>query len=428
MKILIKNGTVLCPVQNINDKKDIIIEDGLIKEITKPGATSSATFDKTIDATGLTVIPGLVDMHTHLREPGHEGAETIATGTLAAASGGFTSLAVMPNTKPVNDNAYVTAYIKTKAREEGIIKVYPIGSITVDQKGEAMAEIGEMIKAGIVAISDDGGCVMNSYVMRKAMDYTKQFNIPIIDHCEDSNLSGEGVMNEGYYSMKLGLRGIPAVSEEIMVARDMALALHTKCHTHIAHVSTAGSVKIIRDAKASKAPVSAEVTPHHLFLTEEAVVGFDPNTKVNPPLRTLDDIKELRKGLKDGTIDAIATDHAPHSVEKKDIEFQLSMNGMIGLETALPLCLRLVSEGELSLNDLIKLMSTNPARILNIPGGSLQVGKPADIAIVDLNEEWTYSEDKILSKSKNSPFKTWKFKGRVKHTICNGKIVWGDAK
>ncbi|MEI6092353.1 MAG: dihydroorotase [bacterium] len=425
MKILIKNAHVVCPVQNIDDKRDILVDNGIIKEISKAGSISGS-FDKTIDANGLFAIPGLVDMHVHLREPGHEGAETIATGTLAAASGGFTSLAAMPNTKPVNDNAYVTSYMKTKAKEEGVVKVYPIGAITVDQAGEQLAEIGEMIKAGIVAISDDGSCVMNSYVMRKAMDYAKQFNIPVIDHCEDTNLKGEGVMNDGYYSMKLGLRGIPSVSEEIMVARDVLLAEHTKCKTHIAHVSTAGSVNIIKEAKQNNTHVTAEVTPHHLFLTEESVATYDPNTKVNPPLRTLEDTKALRQALKDGTIDVIATDHAPHSIERKDIEFQLAMNGMIGLETALPLCLKLVHEKDITLTQLVKLMSTNPAKILNISGGSLEIGNTADITIFDMNEEWTYSEDKILSKSKNSPFKGWKLKGKVKYTICEGKIVWGN--
>lgn len=423
MKLLIKNGRVICPVQNIDDKKDIIIEDGVIKDIIT-GSANEKDFDKVIDAGGMVVAPGLVDMHTHLREPGHEGAETIATGTLAGASGGYTSLACMPNTHPVNDNPYVTSYIKTKAKEEGVIKVYPIGAITVGQAGEQLAEIGEMLKAGIVAVSDDGTCVMNSYVMRKAMDYCKQFNIPVIDHCEDTNLKGEGVMNEGYHSMKLGLRGVPSVSEEIMVSRDIALSHHTGCKTHIAHVSAAGSVRVISDAKQAGIPVTAEVTPHHLFLTEEAVMTFDPNTKVSPPLRTEKDIKALKQGLKNGTIDCIATDHAPHSMEKKDIEFQLSRSGMIGLETALSLCLKLVHDNDLNLPTLIKLMSTNPAKILGITAGSLEKGKPADITIFNLNEEWTYEDDKIISKSKNTPLKGWKFKGKVRYTICDGKVVW----
>jgi len=423
LRILIKNGRLICPVQNIDDKKDLVIEDGVIKEIAA-STPSEKHFDDVIDATGMVVAPGLVDMHTHLREPGHEGAETIATGTLAGASGGFTSLATMPNTHPVNDNPYVTAYIKTKAKEEGVIKVYPIGAITVGQEGTQLAEIGEMLKAGIVAVSDDGHCVMNSYVMRKAMDYCKQFNIPVIDHCEDTNLKGEGVMNEGYYSMKLGLRGVPGVSEEIMVSRDIALAHHTGCRTHIAHVSSAGSLRVISDAKQAGIPVTAEVTPHHLFMTEEDVADYDPNTKVSPPLRTQKDMKALRAALKTGVIDAIATDHAPHSAEKKDIEFQLSKSGMIGLETAVASCLKLVHENEISVMTLIRLMSTNPAKILGITGGSLEKGKPADIVIFNLNEEWTYNEDKILSKSKNTPLKNTKLKGKVKYTICEGKVVW----
>lgn len=423
MKLLIKNGRLICPVQNIDDKKDLIIEDGVIKDIVT-GSANDKDFDKVIDASGMVVAPGLVDMHVHLREPGHEGAETIATGTLAGASGGYTALACMPNTHPVNDNPYVTAYIKIKAKEEGLIKVYPIGAITIGQSGEQLAEIGEMLKAGIVAVSDDGNCVMNSYVMRKAMDYCKQFNIPVIDHCEDTNLKGEGVMNEGYYSMKLGLRGVPAVSEEIMVSRDIALSNHTGCKTHIAHISCEGSIRVIADAKEDGVPITAEVTPHHIFLTEEAVSDYDPNTKVNPPLRTEKDTKAIRQAIKNGVIDCIATDHAPHSVEKKDIEYQLSKSGMIGLETALPLCLDLVHQNDINLMTLIKLMSTNPAKILGVSGGSLEKGKPADVVIFNLNEEWTYTEDKILSKSKNTPFKGRKMKGKVRYTICDGKIVW----
>ncbi|MBN1114609.1 MAG: dihydroorotase [Oligoflexia bacterium] len=424
MRILVANGTVVCPVQNINEKKDVIIENDIISSIEKPGSVPSAGFDRVIDASSMVVAPGLVDMHTHLREPGHEGAETIATGTRSAASGGFTSIAAMPNTNPVNDNPYVTSFIKTKAKEEGVIKVYPIGAITVNIDGKELAEIGEMHNAGIIAVSDDGNCVMDSYVMRKAMDYCKQFGLPVIDHCEDMNLKGQGVMNDGYYSMKLGLRGIPAVSEDIMVARDVALCHHTGCRTHIAHVSSKGSVRFIRDAKQDGIPVTAEVTPHHLFLTEEAVAGYNPSTKVNPPLRTDEDIEALIQGLKKGIIDVIATDHAPHSIEKKDIEFQLAKSGMIGFETALPLCLELVRKKHVKMPELIKLMSANPAKILGIQGGSLEKGTCADIVIFDQDREWTYTEDAIVSKSKNSPFIGKTLKGKVLYTVCSGRIVY----
>lgn len=426
MKTLIKNGKIICPVQKIDALKDLIIEDGLIKEIIKPGTAKDSDYDKVIDAKYFIVAPGLVDMHAHLREPGHEGAETIATGTMAAASGGFTSVCCMANTKPINDNAYVTEYIKNKAKSDAVIKVYPIGAITVEQRGEELAEIGEMYKSGIVAISDDGECVMNSYVMRKAMDYAKQFNLVVIDHCEDSNLKGQGVMNDGYFSMKLGLRGIPKVSEEIMVARDIALCSHTGCATHIAHISTEGSVKFVKEAKHNNIKITAEVTPHHLFLTEEAVSSYDPNTKVMPPLRTDEDRLALIEGLKDGTIDAIATDHAPHSIEKKNIEFQLSKSGMIGFETALPLCMELVKNNSITLMKLFELMSTNPAKIMRIKAGSLEPGNPADITIIDTSKEWTYTHDSILSKSKNSPFIDKVFKSKVKYTICNGKVVFED--
>jgi dihydroorotase len=426
MKILIKNGHVVCPKQKINGKKDILISDGKIKKIETPGNIKEKDISKVIDAKGKYVVPGLIDMHTHLREPGHEGAETILTGTRAAASGGYTSISSMPNTKPVTDNAYVTSYIKNKVKEEGIIDVNIIGAITKGQDGEEIAEILEMKKAGIVAISDDGHCVMNSYVMRKAMDYASQFDLLVIDHCEDTNLKGQGLMNDGYYSMKLGLRGVPAVSEDIMVSRDIALSDHTKCRVHIAHVSTSGSMRLIREAKKDKIPVTCEVTPHHIFLTEKDVETYDPNTKVNPPLRTKEDVKAIIKGIKDGTVDAVATDHAPHSIEKKAIEFQLAKSGMIGLETALPLCLNLVRDKVIDMTRLIELMSLNPAKILKIPGGTLEVNENANISIFDMDKKWTYTEEKIVSKSKNSPFKDKTLKGKVMYTIHNGKIVWEE--
>lgn len=425
MKILIRNAKLICPVQNIDDFKDIVIEDEKILDIVSPNSAHSPHFDKIIDGTNLIAAPGLVDMHTHLREPGQEGRETIATGTKAAAAGGYTSVTAMPNTTPTIDNAYVTEYIKTKAQREGIVGVNIIGAITMERKGETLAEIGEMFKAGIIGVSDDGNCVMNSYVMRKAMDYCKQFDLLVIDHCEDVNLKGQGVMNEGFNSMQLGLRGIPKASEEIMVTRDIALSQHTGCRTHIAHVSTLGSVHFIKEGKSRGAKVTAEVTPQHLFLSDDEVKSYNPNTKVSPPLRNPEDNSALIDGLKDGTIDAIATDHAPHSMEQKDLEFQLADSGIIGLETALSLCLRLVHSGDLSLMQLIRVMSTNPARILGIQGGSLERGKPANIILFNKDEAWTYKEENIISKSKNSPFINTTFKGKVKHTIYKGKVVYG---
>jgi dihydroorotase len=424
MKTLIRNAKLVCPVQNIEDFKDIVIEDEKILDILSPNSAQSPHFDKIIDGTNLIAAPGLVDMHTHLREPGQEGRETIATGTKAAAAGGYTSVTAMPNTAPTIDNAYVTEYVKTKAQREGIVGVNIIGAITMERKGETLAEIGEMFKAGIVGISDDGNCVMNSYVMRKAMDYCRQFDLLVIDHCEDIHLKGQGVMNEGFNSMQLGLRGIPKASEEIMVTRDIALSQHTGCRAHIAHVSTSGSLHFIREGKNRGAKVTAEVTPHHLFLTDDEVKSYNPNTKVSPPLRSPEDNKALIEGLKDGTIDAIATDHAPHSLEQKDMEFQLADSGIIGLETALPLCLGLVHSGDLTLMELIRVMSTNPAKILGIQGGSLERGKYANIVLFNKDEGWTYTEDSIVSKSKNTPFLNRKFKGKVKHTVYKGKIVY----
>lgn len=424
MKILIKGGRLICPKQNIDKIADIVIQDGKIEGIYDSKKIKAEKFDDIIDASGLVVAPGLVDMHTHLRVPGHEGAETLKTGTMAAVSGGFTSVATMANTKPVNDNAYVTSYINNLAKQEAYAKVYPIGAITENLEGKFLAEIGEMKKEGIVAVSDDGFAVMDSYVMRNAMEYAKQFNLPVIDHCEDINLKGQGVMNEGYYSMKLGLRGVPRVSEYIMVARDIALAEHTGAHVHIAHVSSATSARLIKEAKNNGVKVTAEVAPHHLFLTEEAVKTYDPNTKVNPPLRTDEDVNALKKALAEGYIDAIATDHAPHSIEKKSIEFQLSKSGMIGLETSLALSLKLVKEDGLSMINLMKLMSQNPANILNIPGGDLDKGSVADVVIFDSKEKWIYKEEDIVSKSKNSPFIGWDLEGKVKYTLCDGKIVY----
>ncbi|HEX9831308.1 MAG TPA: dihydroorotase, partial [Thermodesulfobacteriota bacterium] len=354
MKILIKEGHILDPSEKLNKTGSILIEDSKVKGYpsdTKKLEKDPAT--KIIDAQGMIVAPGFIDMHVHLREPGFEYKETIRTGCEAAAAGGFTSVVCMPNTNPINDNASVTEYILLKARTEGIVNVFPIGAITKGEKGETLAEIGEMWEAGCVGISDDGHSVMNSRVMRHAMEYVKAFGIPVISHAEDIDLSGHGVMNEGFTSTVLGLRGIPNASEEVMVARDITLAELTGAHLHIAHVSTAGAVRLIRDAKKRGVKVTAEATPHHFTLTDRAILNYDTNAKVNPPIRSQEDVDAIREGLKDGTIDVIATDHAPHSEDEKKVEFDLAPFGISGLETALPVSLKLVQDGVLTLPELI---------------------------------------------------------------------------
>jgi len=425
MKLLIKSGRIIDPSRNIDRVENILIEEGKISSY--PAETKKLEKDKKInliDASGKTVSPGFIDMHVHLREPGYEHKETIRTGCEAGAAGGFTSLVCMPNTNPINDNASVTEYILLKARKEGIVNVFPIGAITKGEKGESLAQIGEMFEAGCVGISDDGMPVMNSKVMRHAMEYVRPFNIPVISHAEDKNLSGNGVMNEGFFSNKLGLGGIPNASEEVIVARDITLAELTGVHLHIAHVSTAGSVRLIREAKARGIRVTAEATPHHVMLTDEAVLGYDTNAKVNPPIRTAEDIESIRDGLKDGTIDAIATDHAPHSEDEKKVEFDLAPFGISGLETALPISLKLVTEGVLTLNQLIEKLTFNPPQIVNIDRGTLMVGAKADLVIFDTEKAFTVDRMKFRSKGKNSPFHGWKLTGHVEYTIVGGEIVY----
>ena len=449
MHILIEKGHIIDPSQGIDGIGNILIEDGKIKEIliisdeqraksksppTYPspsGGESQPPAVQIINAEGKVVIPGLIDMHVHLREPGFEYKETIKTGTAAAIRGGFTTVCCMPNTFPINDNASVTEFIIRKSLE-GLCTVLPIGAITKGQKGEELVEMGTMKDEGCIAFSDDGLPVMNSLMMRRALEYSKAFNLPIISHCEDLTLSEDGVMSEGLLSMTLGLRGIPSEAEQIMVFRDILLAELTQGKLHIAHVSTKGSVKLIRDAKKRGVNVTAETCPHYFSLTEDAVKNYDTNAKVNPPLRTNKDIEAIKEGLKDGTIDVIATDHAPHHQDEKLKEFDLAPSGISGLETALGLSMRLVDEGVITINQLIEKMSVNPSRILGLcsppsffitgPKGTLSKGTDADVAIIDTKKEFRVEASKFFSKGKNTPFDGWMLKGAPAITISKGKI------
>jgi dihydroorotase len=422
MSLLISGGLIVDPAQGLEDIRDLLVEEGRIAGLEPPG-TIPAAGREVIDARGLVVAPGLIDMHVHLREPGEEYKETIATGTAAAARGGFTAVACMPNTKPVNDTSAVTRFILDQAARFGKARVYPVGAISQGSLGKTLSEYGELKETGCVAVSDDGWPVMNALLMRRALEYAKTFDLLVISHAEELDLRGEGVMHEGKVSVRLGLQGIPAAAEEIMVYRDIRLARLTGGRLHIAHVSTAGSIAIIREAKLSEIGITAETAPHYFSLTDEAVVGFDTNAKVNPPLRSEWDRQAIREGLADGTLDAIACDHAPHSVLEKDVEFAEAAFGLIGLETSLGLSLKLVHEGILTLSQLIIKMSTNPARILGTPGGTLAPGSPADITIIDPNKEWTVDTAQFASKSRNCPFQGWNLKGKAVMTILGGKII-----
>ena len=422
MNLLISGGLVVDPAQNLEEMRDVLIKDGRIAALEPPG-TIPAEGREVVDARGLVVAPGLIDMHVHLREPGEEYKETIETGTAAAARGGFTAVACMPNTEPVNDSAAVTRFILDQAAKAGWARVYPVGAISRRSLGQTLSEYGELKAAGCVAVSDDGRPVMNALLMRRALEYARTFDLLVISHAEDLNLRGDGVMHEGQVSVRLGLRGMPAAAEEIMVYRDIRLARLTGARLHIAHVSTAGSVAIIRDAKRSEIGITAETAPHYFTLTEEAVADYDTNAKVNPPLRSAWDRAAIIEGLADGTIDAIATDHAPHSVLEKDVEFAEAAFGLIGLETSLGLSLRLVHEGVLTLGQLIAKMSCNPARILRLPGGRLTPGSPADITLIDPHREWTVDVSRFASKSRNCPFQGWELRGKAVMTIMGGKVI-----
>lgn len=439
MLMLIKGGRVIDP-GNIDGIMDILIDNGKIVEI-KPqiaaegssglqtGASETergkVSVDRIIDAGGKIVTPGLIDMHVHLREPGYEYKETIATGCKSAACGGFTAVCCMPNTNPVNDNRHVTEYILKRALEVHIVRVYPVAAISRGLQGKGLCEYGDLKDAGAVALSDDGNPVMDSQLMRRALEYAKGFGLPVISHCEDRNLAGGGVMNEGEIATRMGLAGIPNAAESVMVIRDITLCELTQSPLHIAHVSTAESVRAIRDAKNGGVLVTAETAPHYFTLTDEAVEDYNTNAKMNPPLRSRRDREAVRQGLADGTIDVIATDHAPHAPIEKEIEFDLAANGIIGLETSLPLSLKLVDDGLLALTDLIAKMSNNPARILGLESG-LQVGYSADITIIDPERQYRVEADSFQSLGRNTPFEGWDVKGRAVLTMVGGNVVFHD--
>ncbi len=420
MNILIKNGHVIDPSQDINGYKDILIKDKKIHGIYPKGKGPKA--ERIIDASNCIIIPGLVDMHTHLRDPGYEYKETIETGTKAALRGGFTSICPMPNTNPINDDISVTEYILREASRFRYCNVYPIGAITKGQKGEELTEMEMLKDAGCIAFSDDGRPVMNSLIMRRALEYSKIFDVPIISHCEDSNLSEGGVINEGFVSTTIGLKGIPKVAEEIMVARDIALCELTGGRLHIAHVSTEGSVRLLKEAKSRGLNITAETCPHYFTLTEDSLMNYDTNLKVNPPLRTKRDVSAIIEALKDGTIDVIATDHAPHHYDDKNKEFDTAAFGISGLETAFALSLKLVENGFMDLKHLIAKMTINPSRIIGIPKGTLKIGSDADITIFDLKRSFIVDINKFYSKGKNSPFNGWSLKGVILKTIVSGEI------
>ena len=427
--ILIRGGRVIDPSQNLDSEQDILIEDGKIAAIDKPGAIPASRASKVIEAKGMWVLPGLLDIHVHLREPGLEYKETIETGTRAAVAGGFTSVACMANTQPVNDTPYVTAFIRERAKSSAHCRVFPIGAVTKGLKGEELAEIGGMVSEGVKALSDDGMPVMNSYLMRKAMDYSKAFGVPIISHAEDWNLVGQGVMNEGPLSNSLGLRGNPAAAEEIMVAREIALCRLTKAPVHIAHISTEIALEHVRRAKDAGLPVTAEASPHHLTLTEECVGTYDTNFKMAPPLRNEKDVEALQKAVAEGLVDVIATDHAPHGLIDKALEFDQAANGIIGLQTAVPLTLKLVHDGVISLKRWVHALTVGPSKLLNLPYGTLQVGKAADVTVLSPKEIWTLDSSHLFSKSHNTPFLGWKLQGRIDKTIVGGKIAYdSDTK
>ncbi len=425
MKLLIANGHLIDPQGKENTGMNVLIEDGKVSAWLRQDETAPEDAE-VFDASGLLVAPGFIDLHVHLREPGQEHKETIASGAAAAVAGGWTSVCPMPNTNPINDNAAITRYMIEQAEHAQLANVFPIGAITKSSDGRELAEMGEMKAAGAVAVSDDGRPVPNAGMMLRAMQYAKDFDLPVIDHCEDKSLSSGGVMHEGKMSLLLGLKGMPALAEDLDVVRDILLAKETGAHIHIAHVSTKGAIEIIRRAKNEGINVTCEVTPHHFTLTDKIVEGYDTNTKMAPPLRSQEHLEAILEGIKDGTIDAIATDHAPHHADEKALEYDRAPFGITGLETAVGLAFNeLVHKGVIDLAKLVQLCSTNPAKIFKLQNrGTLVPGSFADVTIIDPDLEWTYRNADSKSKSKNSPFDNWKFFGGVVATIVGGRIVY----
>jgi dihydroorotase len=421
--ILIRGGRILDPSRNIDGVADLLLSDGRVEASGRSlGAPDGALV---LDARGLVVAPGLIDLHVHLREPGQEDVETVATGAMAAAAGGFSAVCAMPNTDPVTDNQAAVGFIVSQAQRAGKARVYPIGAISLGQKGQQLAEFGELVGAGAVAVSDDGKPVVSSHLMRTALEYARTFGIPVADHCEDPTLSEGGAMHEGLVATRLGLKGMPAAAEEIMVARDILLAELTGGHVHLCHMSTRGSVELIRRAKEKGIRVTAEACPHHFTLTHEACEGYNTNAKMNPPLREPEDRESIRQGLRDGIIDVICTDHAPHHYDAKEREFDDAPNGIIGLETALGLAItELVESGILTLPQLVDRLSVAPARIFNLPGGSLAPGGPADVVVLDPAARWVVDPQAFFSKSRNTPFGGRQLVGRADVTIVRGQVVF----
>jgi dihydroorotase len=420
----LKGGRVLDPAADFDKISDVLIEDGVVKAVELGARADGA---RVIDCAGKLVVPGFVDLHVHLREPGHEYKEDIASGSRAAAAGGFTTICCMPNTNPPNDNRAVTDLIVRRAREAALVRVLPIGAISKGLKGESLAEMGEMKDAGIIAVSDDGMPVMNADLMRRALEYARTFGLVVVQHAEDKQLAQGGVMNEGPAATRAGLRGQPAAAESVMVARDLELVAWTGARYHVAHISTAASVRAVREAKRRGLPVTAEVTPHHLVLTDVACCSYDTATKCAPPLRSEADRAALREALADGTIDCIATDHAPHATQEKQLEFDQAAFGMIGLETALGLGLKLVDEKVLTLPALIRRLTVGAAEVFGLGAGTLKKGAPADVAVIDLEAAHKVDPERFLSKSRNSPFGGWELRGRVRHTIVGGRVVYDGA-